>query len=199
MDPGRIGGVFALLALVHFAVDWILQSHDEAMRKHNQWRVRARHCLVYTAPFAAVLAHAALSGRTGGPEAAALAALVFASHFVEDTYLPVLYWAKYVRRPPSMRWRIELGDSGTPVLVGPEIRAAGGAVRDLPSGDERMRRDTIVGEVADGRMSLREARRRLDRMGFMDFVSDPLGKILMIAVDQIVHLVFLVPVAAALA
>lgn len=48
-------------------------------------------------------------------------------------------------------------------------------------------------------MSRREAQRVLDLEGFIAFVSEPLGKILLIAVDQIVHIAFLLPVAYMLA
>ena len=30
-----MGGLFAVLAFIHFFVDWIFQSHAEAMVKHN--------------------------------------------------------------------------------------------------------------------------------------------------------------------
>ena len=33
------------------------------------------------------------------------------------------------------------------------------------------------------------------KAGFMEFVQTPLGKILMIAIDQIIHLAFLFPIA----
>ena len=33
------------------------------------------------------------------------------------------------------------------------------------------------------------------KTGFVEFVQTPLGKILMIAIDQISHLVFLIPIA----
>ena len=28
--------------------------------------------------------------------------ILFVSHFVEDTYIPVILWAKWIRRPPQM-------------------------------------------------------------------------------------------------
>lgn len=40
-ELGAIGGIFALLTFVHFAIDWIFQSHAEAMAKPAQ-RYRGR-------------------------------------------------------------------------------------------------------------------------------------------------------------
>ena len=43
-----IGSFFALLTFIHFFSDWIFQTHSEAMIKHNNWKIRAKHCLIYT-------------------------------------------------------------------------------------------------------------------------------------------------------
>lgn len=128
-----IGGLFAVFTFVHFFVDWLLQTHAEAMAKHNNWKVRARHCVIYTVgfiPLMWLLNFTTLEVVIG-------LNILFWSHFIEDTYLPVFYWAKYIRKPPEMK--------------------------DNP------------------------------KEGFIQFVSTPLGKILMIAVDQIIHLAFLFP------
>ena len=127
----RAGGLFAFLAFCHFVADWIFQTHAEAMAKHADWRVRINHCGIYTYLMALSLK---AFGLRGAPFFVSCAVL-FVSHFVEDTYLPVYWWAMYVRRVPIVR------------------------------------------------------ERGLD--GFMEWVATPLGKILMIAVDQIVHLAFL--------
>lgn len=125
------GGLFAVFAFVHFFVDWIFQTHAEAMAKHNNWKVRARHCAIYTAGFVPLLAWLGW----GAGHLAAGTAILFVSHFVEDTYLPVYLWALYVRRVPIVRH--------------------GG------------------------------------REAFSVWVDSTLGKILMIAVDQIIHITFL--------
>ena len=150
---GLMGGLFAVFTFVHFFVDWICQTHAEAMAKHNNWKVRARHCLIYTLGFVPLLWFLhfnALQFVVG-------LNILFWSHFVEDTYLPVYWWAKYVRRPPEM---IE------------------------PWKESYIRED---GSIAF-RVHPPDAKR-----GFMEFVQTPLGKILMIAVDQIIHLAFLFP------
>jgi hypothetical protein len=74
---------------------------------------------------------------------------------MEDTYVPVFLWAKYIRRPPEMtevRKKTEL--DGYVTIMPPDPKA-----------------------------------------GFVDWIQTTMGKILMIAIDQIIHIVFLVPVA----
>jgi len=178
------GGWFALLVLLHFSVDWILQSHDEAMRKPREWRVRARHCLVYTVPFAALLS----ASSWHFPQVAAMSAVLFLSHFVEDTYLPVLWWAKYVRRPPQMARRV-VGRGGSWSIV------ENGVARGFRFPKEV----DVYGQLLSSEPDPGRAQRDLDMDGFISFVSEPLGKILLVAVDQIVHLVFLLPAAFMLA
>jgi hypothetical protein len=131
---GIAGGLFAILTFVHFFVDWICQTHSEAMQKHNNPIVRARHCAIYTIGFVPFLFWFNLTGL----EIFFSMNILFWSHFIEDTYVPVFLWAKYVRRPPEM-------------------------IND-------------------------------PKNGFLSFISTPLGKILMIAVDQIIHLAFLFPI-----
>lgn len=127
----RAGGLFAVLAFVHFAVDWVFQTHAEAMAKHNNWRMRARHCAIYTAGFVPLFWWLHVRWSVG----IACTVLLFGSHFIEDTYLPVYWWTKYIRRVPTVRQK--------------------------------------------------------GILGFIEWAETPLGKILMIAVDQIIHLTFL--------
>jgi hypothetical protein len=149
-----MGGLFAVLTFIHFFVDWILQTHAEAMAKHNNWKVRARHCLIYTVGFIPILWALNFSWW----KFVIALNILFWSHFVEDTYLPVYLWAKYIRKPPEMiePWK------ETYVRVDGSI-----AIRVHPPDAKR---------------------------GFMEFVQTSLGKILMIAVDQIIHLAFLFPI-----
>jgi len=132
----KIGGLFALLSFVHFFVDWLFQTHSEAMQKHNNNFIRAKHCLIYTLGFLPVFLMLSLPLGT----IVILSSVLFQSHFIEDTYVPVYLWAKYIRKPPEME---------------------------------------------DGTVE-----------GFNDFINNTvLGKILMIAVDQIIHLLFVLVVA----
>jgi|SRR5579885_354832 len=144
------GGIFAVLAFVHFFVDWIFQSHAEAMVKHNTPRVRAKHCLIYTAGFVPLFF---LFGFNWWEWLVGLN-ILFWSHFCEDTYIPVYLWAKYVRRPPEMTEpRKQTAPDGYVTVLPPD-----------------------------------------PKLGFVEFIQTGLGKILMIAIDQIIHLFFLFPI-----
>jgi hypothetical protein len=93
-----VGGLLFLLAFIHFIVDWGFQSHAEAMQKATHWRVRAQHCRDYTLGFALVL----WLVLDGWAYVYALF-LLWTSHFLIDTYVPVYVWAKYLRKPPEMK------------------------------------------------------------------------------------------------
>lgn len=142
------GGIFALLVFVHFVSDWLLQSHDEAMRKTSDALVRAEHCFIYSLSFVPFMNWFELTIS----EALISFALLFFSHFVEDTYYPVMLWAKYVRRPPDFKM-IVFND-----------------------------------EMTNGKQLS-------DRDAFIRWASEPLGKIIAIVVDQLVHIAFLFPIA----
>lgn len=134
-----MGGIFALLVFWHFVIDWVFQSHDEAMKKSSDASVRAFHCGVYAVGFVPVLSMLQLTPVT----AWSCFVLLFVSHFIEDTYYPVMLWAKHIRRAP---------------------------------------------EFHDGAYAS-------DKEAFMAWISKPLGTILMIAIDQLVHIAFLLPIA----
>lgn len=144
------GGLFAVLSFIHFFVDWIFQSHAEAMVKHNNPLVRAKHCAIYTLGFVPLFL---VFGFEWWQWLLSLN-ILFWSHFCEDTYLPVFFWAKYIRRPPEMTEpRKSVGVDGYVTVLPPDAKA-----------------------------------------GFVEFIQTPLGKILMIAIDQIIHLFFLFPI-----
>lgn len=151
---GIAGGLLALLTTNHFIVDWVFQTHAEAMVKHNNAKVRAKHCLIYTIGFIPLLF---LMGLHAIPFLIALN-ILFWSHFVEDTYIPIVLWAKYIRRPPEMINPI--------VKTINHFNGTSSAKVLLPNDEE----------------------------GFKQFISTTLGKILMITIDQIIHMVFLIPI-----
>jgi hypothetical protein len=209
MNPKTIalaGGLFAVMTFIHFAVDWIFQTHSEAMQKHNNPRIRAKHCLIYTAPFLPLLWWLGC----GRWEIVLSAVVLFGSHFIEDTYLPVYWWAKYVRRPPELLYRIVVTASGTMVqLPSGETFPLTGKLEEVTSILQKaftvstrvwpVGAPLWVKEIAtqchEGRLTVAGANEVLLRKGFLEFISGPLGKILMIAIDQIIHLAFLwVPV-----
>jgi hypothetical protein len=94
---GQLGGVFAILVFWHFFADWVFQSHKEALAKAKNWVVRAWHCTIYTVLFWPLF----LLVSFHGPRAGIATALLFTSHFIIDTYVPVMLWAKYLRRAPQ--------------------------------------------------------------------------------------------------
>jgi hypothetical protein len=146
-----MGGLFAALGFIHFFVDWIFQSHAEAMVKHNNPKVRAKHCLIYTVGFVPLF----LLCHFNWLEWLIALNVLFWSHFCEDTYIPVFLWAKYIRRPAEMTNPIsELGIDGYITVLPPDPKE-----------------------------------------GFKLFIGTAMGKILMIAIDQIIHLAFLFPIA----
>ena len=136
----EVGGIFALLALLHFLVDWGWQSHDEATKKATCSKCRAVHCLKYSAAMSAPLL-LLVPGRV----ALTSMVILWVSHFIIDTYIPVFLWAHFFRRPPQLK------------------------VDDYLT---------------------------FDYWGaFKEFSSDPLGRILCLVIDQVLHLVYLIPVA----
>lgn len=149
------GGLFAILTFIHFFVDWIFQSHAEAMVKHNNAKIRAKHCAIYTAGFLPILLFCMVAGALTWWQLLLSVTILFVSHFCEDTYLPVYWWAKYIRRPPEMT---------EPLRVPTNINNHFNVLPPDP------------------------------KAGFIQFIQTPLGKILMIAIDQIIHITFLFPI-----
>jgi hypothetical protein len=188
------GGIFALLVFIHFTIDWMFQSHAEAMAKHNNHLIRAIHCLIYTTPFVPFMWWCGLRWYW----TLIFAIVLFLSHFVEDTYLPVLFWAKYIRRPPEMRWKIHLGEptmNGTrfAMLISPDSKNDEDSQR-IQCGAKTWR-EAIMMDAHFCKFNRKEAQKQLDHGGFMEFIGTTLGKILMIAIDQIIHIAFLLPIA----
>ncbi len=96
-----LGGLLFLLSFVHFIVDWGFQSHNEAMQKATNKLVRARHCVVYTMGLLPLVIF--LFAGKGDSEAICFSLfLLWVSHFLIDTYIPVYVWALYFRKPPEM-------------------------------------------------------------------------------------------------
>lgn len=96
------GGLFSLLCFIHFFIDWIFQSHSEAMVKHNNPKIRAKHCAIYTLGFIPLLLVFVWAGALTLIQLGISIVILFFSHFYLDTYHGVYLWAKYIRRPPEM-------------------------------------------------------------------------------------------------
>lgn len=150
-----LGGIFAILVFIHFFVDWLFQTHSEAMIKHNHYKIRAKHCLIYALGFVPIMLLFNLSIL----QLAIAFNILFWSHFYLDTYHLVYIWAKYIRKPPEM--------------IEPY-------------------KEVLLRE--DGEQFFKVCPPN-PKKGFGEFVQTPIGKILLIAVDQIFHLAFLFPIA----
>src|SRR5271163_1367015 len=112
-----LGGIFAILSFIHFFVDWIFQSHAEAMVKHNNPKIRAKHCAIYTAGFVPLFLLCDFSWL----EWFVALNILFWSHFYLDTYHGVYLWAKYIRRPPEMTEPIKsIGIDGYVTIMPPD-------------------------------------------------------------------------------
>jgi hypothetical protein len=185
----QVGGVFAVLVFWHFFADWVFQSHKEAMAKAKNHLVRARHCVVYTVLFIPLLL--LLSVREGqdvlgGTGTASLEitssfyislAILFFSHFVIDTYIPVMLWAKYLRRAP------QFADVVPPVVLTKE------QVEGLLRGEGKIKGRGWSDYEVD-RITYKS-----DEEAFKAFFMTPVGAILCITMDQFLHIAFLLPVA----
>jgi hypothetical protein len=146
------GGLFSAFALTHFFVDFVFQSHSEAMVKHINPHIRAKHCLIYTSafiPWMYVLDFTFLEWYIS-------LYVLFFSHFYLDTYHLVYLWAKYIRRPPEM--------------TEPSVK--------------KFYDESFNEKVSFAKPDPKE--------GFKKFADTILGKILLIAIDQISHLIFLI-------
>lgn len=196
-ELAKLGGLLCFLTFVHFASDWILQSHAEAMAKTKNWKVRARHCAIYTVSFLPVFW---IVGLPSIPSLAC-AAVLFFSHFVEDTYIPVYFWMKYIRKPPGMGVRVTVTNGEIHILFDDEPKKFPVEII-VPVGHNN---DKFDGEIfnliqeMNGGLSPEAAEEKLRMKAFIKFVDTALGKILLIAVDQIIHIAFLIPIAWAMA
>lgn len=160
LEIALTGGLLSILVFIHFFVDWIFQSHAEAMVKHNNPKIRAKHCAIYTAGFLPFM----WLFNFNWFEWLLAVNILFWSHFVEDTYVPVYLWAKYIRKPPEMT--------------------------------NPRKGEMILQQQDDGSFKPHQAVLSPDpKAGFVEFIQTPMGKILMIAIDQIIHIAFLIPIA----
>lgn len=186
------GGLFAIMVFIHAFTDFVCQTHYEAMNKHNNAKIRARHCLVYTLGFLPLLALLAFFGALSAWEVFFAVNILFWSHFVEDTYYPVVLWAKFIRKPPCMTW------IAIPQLIPVDgnkytlINAAQGLTSKISGLNAP--RTLILNDLNSGKLKLNQVQAELDRVGFLEFINEFLGKYLMIAIDQIIHFSFLFPI-----
>lgn len=167
-----LGGILAMLVFWHFPADWLFQSHKEALAKSKDWLVRARHCVVYTALYWPLF----LLVNFHGLKAGLATVILYVSHYIIDSYIPVMLWAKYLRRAP------QFADVVPPVTLTKEqldalLRGEGSIVG--------------VGWTTDrDRITYKN-----DEEAFKAMAATNLGLLLMIVMDQFFHICFLIPVA----
>lgn len=121
-----------LLCIVHFN-DFFFQSQAQALAKTRDWKIRTRHCAEYSTWFMAFFTMMGLNISS----AFVLTLWVFATHWLEDTYIPVIWWAKYARQAPEFKENIT------------------------------------------------------DYEAFVKFISTPIGVLLSVVIDQMVHIITL--------
>ncbi len=150
-----------ILVLCHFAFDWLYQSHAEAIAKSKSRKVRFWHCVKYTVPFLPVLWFFGMDWQSCHRSLL----ILFVTHYVIDSYVPVMLWAKYLRKAPQFD------------LV----------IKSLPNnGEMRGWSDKVI--ESSGLY-------RTDVDAFKAMSGTPLGLILIITMDQFLHILCLLPVA----
>lgn len=154
-----LGGIFATLTFWHFLADWTFQSHKEAMAKAKDRKVRAWHCVKYVVAFLPLFRFIDTPTFRDpfGLASLTVLATLFISHYVIDSYVPVLLWAKHLRQAPQF--------TGV------------GVTRIWAPGDP----ERVTYKTTDD--------------AFRAFASTSLGLVLMITIDQLLHIACLLPIA----
>jgi hypothetical protein len=156
MDTKYMPLVPFVLVLCHFAFDWLYQSHAEAIAKSQNKGVRFLHCGKYATPFIPILW---LFGMNPGQIGLSFL-ILFGTHYVIDSYVPVMLWAKYLRKAPQFD-----------LVVKVPFKMNGWHDKEI------------------------ETTYKSDIEAFKAVAGTPLGLILIITMDQFLHILCLLPVA----
>lgn len=170
------GGLFAILVFWHFFADWIFQSEKEALAKALNWQVRFRHVGVYTTLFLPLFMYVGFwDMRT-----VLACAILWVSHFIIDTYWPVMMWAKYLRRADQFN----------------HVKKHGRRTDGSFSMTEQQYKQLMEGKGQLGwsDMVVDEITYANDREAFKAFFMTPIGGLLCITIDQLCHIACLIPV-----
>lgn len=98
--------LFVFLSFLHFVVDFVFQSQEEASNKAFSAIFRAKHCAIYSFLMGLCIAITCVLVPGFSIKAWELAVcfiLLFATHYFIDSYKPIYWWAKYIRRIPEIR------------------------------------------------------------------------------------------------
>jgi hypothetical protein len=90
--------IFTILIFTHFIVDFIFQSHKTAMGKISNYKIRFWHCILYS--FIMSTIWLVLSFNL--IYFLIILLYFFITHYFIDSYKPVYWWAKYIRKPQEM-------------------------------------------------------------------------------------------------
>lgn len=104
---GTFGGNLFLLTFWHFCSDWLPQSHQTAVNKSSDWKLRLIHSLVYS--ILMMLWIILLWDVSDVFIFIFILTWLLSTHFMIDTYLPTYWWMRYIRRPPIV---VEKGKEG---------------------------------------------------------------------------------------
>jgi len=183
----RTGGIFGILVFWHFFADWVFQSHKEALTKASDWKVRFRHCWLYAALFMPLVAFLKCDEPTwlrpwAGPGVLVFV-ILFLSHFIIDTYWPVMMWAKHVRRFPQFAEVTQPFMKGWDEFINQPVVPT---PPDPPAGWQ----DKIVDHPLH-----RTYKYKTDWDAFEAIFATPTGAIICITMDQFTHIAFLLPIA----
>jgi len=108
------GGLYVPVAFWHFVADWLTQPEKMAENKSSNFWLLLLHCCIYTVLFVPVLIIYGIPMWMAG----IAATILFMSHFVGDTYAPVWFWAKFIRR---MTFRRDVVMQRQRVLYGTQV------------------------------------------------------------------------------
>jgi hypothetical protein len=96
----KAGGLFAFLTFFHFVFDWLPQSNFMATSKSSDRVLRMVHCGLYTIMMSLPIKFGL--GLQGWRCVVALLTL-HVSHYLIDSYWPILWWAKSIRKFPVFK------------------------------------------------------------------------------------------------
>ncbi len=156
MDVKYASLVPFVLVLCHFAFDWLYQSHAEAIAKSKDRTVRFWHCCKYAVPFVPVLWALGMNSLRLNVSFA----ILFVTHYVIDSYVPVMLWAKHLRKAPQFD-----------LVIRTPFHVHGWHDKEI------------------------EVTFKSDVDAFKAMAGTPLGLILIIVMDQFLHITCLLPIA----
>jgi hypothetical protein len=98
VDLATLGGTLFMLVVLHLVGDWVLQTHDIAMRKVKEPLVRALHVNIYTMVFALVLFP------LNKQDLSLCIVWIWVTHFIIDSYKPLYWFRHWLGDPDAETW-----------------------------------------------------------------------------------------------